>query len=120
VNVITLVALVIVLGVMGAGFARARYPRAPFIVAGAVAAIYLVAIAATGVWSSTCWDCRGDFGESRSDIFYTVLLTSSLVAGFLLLSVWLGARMATMLGRLRRTWDELRGHAPQKHTNAPR
>ena len=44
----------------------------------------------------------------------------SLAAGTLLLGVWLGARMATMLKRLYRTWQELRGMAVKENSDAVR
>ena len=108
-NFATLIVLMTLLAVIAAGLARGRFPRAPYIVAGVVTGLYVLSIASFGVWAAICWDCRGSLGETRGDFYYVLVIMLSLAAATLLLGVWLGARMATMLTRLRRTWRELRG-----------
>ncbi len=106
-----------VLGIL-AGLARAKYPRVPFVAAGLVAAAYALLLAGLGVWSGICWDCGG-LGQSRGD----VLLVSAIFFGLLtittLVGIWLGARLVTMLQRLRRTWRELRGSDGEGETTTP-
>ncbi len=108
-NFASLVALFAILTVIAAGLSRIRYPRAPYIVAGAIVGLYVIGISSFGIWAATCWDCEGSLGETRADFYYVLAIMMSLAAGTLLLGLWLGARMATMLQRLRRTWRELRG-----------
>ncbi len=119
-NIASLIALIAILAVIGAGLARGRYPRAPFIVAGVVIGLYALGMASFGVWAATCWDCQGSFGETRGDFYYALVILLSLVAITLLLGLWLGARMATMLQRLRRTWLELRGKPVEEDRDAVR
>ncbi len=119
-NLASLIALFLVLAVIAAGLSRARFPRAPYIVAGVVFGLYVLTIASFGVWAATCWDCRGDLGETRGDFYYVLVIMLSLAAGTLLLGVWLGARMATMLKRLYRTWRELRGKPIEENSDAVR
>lgn len=107
-GIATLIAILPVLGIM-AGLLRVRYRRAPFIAAGFVVLVYAVYIGSIAIWAATCWDCRGGLGETRSDGLYVSTVFFGLIGGTTLLGVWLGARLVTMLQRLRRTWRELRG-----------
>ena len=107
-NIATLIAILPVLGII-AGLARARYRRAPYIAAGIVVAVYVLYIGSIAIWAATCWDCRGGLGETRSDGLYVSTVFFGLIGGTTLLGVWLGARLVTMLQRLRQTWRELRG-----------
>ena len=105
-NFATLLAAVPLLGIV-AGLARARYPRAPYLVAGLVAAAYALLLAGLGVWSGICWDCGG-LGQSRGDVFVVSAIFFGLLTVTTLVAIWLGARLVTMVQRLRRTWRELR------------
>ena len=107
-NIATLIAILPVLGII-AGLARARYRRAPYIAAGIVVAVYVLYIGSIAIWAANCWDCRGGLGETRSDGLYVSTIFFGLIGGTTLLGVWLGARLVTMLQRLRQTWRELRG-----------
>ena len=118
-TIATLVAILPVLGIM-AGLLRARYRRAPFLAAGFIVLVYAVYIGSIAIWAANCWDCRGGLGETRSDGLYVLTIFFGLIGGTTLLGVWLGARLVTMLQRLRRTWRELRGTprgAPSEETN---
>ncbi len=117
-NFASLVALFAVLTVIAVGLARVRFPRAPYILAGAVVVLYIAGISSFGIWAASCWDCRGSLGESRADFYYATFILLTLAALTLLLGVWLGARMATMLKRLRRTWRELRGMPIEEDSDA--
>ena len=117
-NLASLLALFAVLAVIAAGLSRVRFRRAPYIVAGVVVGLYVLSITSFGIWAATCWDCRGSLGETRGDFYYVLVIMLSLAAGTLLLGVWLGARMATMLQRLRRTWRELRGMPVEDNSDA--
>ena len=77
-------------------------------------------MASFGIWAATCWDCQGSLGETRADFYYATAILLSLVAVTLLLGLWLGARMMTMLQRLRRTWRELRGKPVEEKSDAVR
>ena len=107
-TIATLVAILPVLGII-AGLSRARYRRAPFLAAGFIVLAYAVYIGSIAIWAANCWDCRGGLGETRSDGLYVSTIFFGLIGGTTLLGVWLGARLVTMLQRLRRTWRELRG-----------
>ena len=107
-NIATLVAILPVLGIM-AGLFRVRYRRAPYVAAGVVLAVYVLYIGSIAIWAATCWDCRGGLGETRSDGLFVSAVFFGLIGATTLLGVWLGARLVTMLQRLRRTWRELRG-----------
>jgi hypothetical protein len=107
-NIATLVAILPVLGIL-AGLSRARYRRAPFIAAGVIVLAYALYIGSIAIWAANCWDCRGGLGETRSDGLFVSAVFFGLIGGTTLLGVWLGARLVTMLQRLRRTWRELRG-----------
>ncbi len=96
-----------VLGIL-AGLARAKYPRVPFVVAGLVAAAYALFMVALGIWAAMCWNCRG-LSETRADIYLVSAIFFGLLTVTTLLGIWLGARLVTMLQRLRLTWRELRG-----------
>ena len=117
-NLASLVAILPVLGIM-AGLLRARYRRAPFIAAGVVVLVYVLYVGSIAIWASTCWDCRGGLGETRSDGLYVSTVFFGLIGGTTLLGVWLGARLVTMLERLRRTWRELRGTQHEAPVGAP-
>ncbi len=106
-NIGALFAVIPLIGV-AAGLARARYRRAPFIFAALVVVVYGLSTAAFGVWAATCWDCRSA-GSPRSDVFIVfVVFFGGIMALTMLFGVWLGARLITMLHRLRVTWRELR------------
>ncbi len=107
-TIATLIAILPVLGIM-AGLARARYRRAPFVAAGFVVLVYVLYIGSIAIWAANCWDCRGGLGETRSDGLFVSTVFFGLIGGTTLLGIWLGARLVTMLQRLRRTWRELRG-----------
>ncbi len=95
------------LGVI-AGLARVKFPRVPFVAAGLVVAAYGISRAVAGVWAAQCWDCRG-MNETRGDFFILAAFFLGLIAVTMLLGIWLGARLVTVLQRLRQTWRELRG-----------
>ena len=118
-GIATLIAILPVLGII-AGLLRVRYRRAPFIAAGFVVLVYAVYIGSIAIWAANCWDCRGGLGETRSDGLYVSTVFFGLIGGTTLLGVWLGARMATMLQRLRRTWRELRGMPVEESSDAVR
>ncbi len=107
-GIATVVALLPVIGIV-AGLSRVRFRRAPYIAAGIVVGVYVLYIGSLAIWAWTCWDCRGGLGETRSDGLYVSTIFFGLLGLTTLLGVWLGARMVTMLQRLRRTWRELRG-----------
>ena len=107
-TIATLIAILPVLGIV-AGLSRVRYRRAPFVAAGVVVAVYVLYIGSIAIWAANCWDCRGGLGETRSDGLYVSTVFFGLIGGTTLLGIWLGARLVTMLQRLRRTWRELRG-----------
>ena len=108
-NLASLVALFAILAGIAAGLSRIRYPRAPYIVAAAIVGLYISGISSFGIWAATCWDCEGSLGETRADFYYATFILLTLAAVTLLAGLWLGARLMTMLQRLRRTWRELRG-----------
>jgi hypothetical protein len=95
------------LGVI-AGLARVKYPRVPFVTAGLVVVAYGISMAVAGVWAAQCWDCRG-MNETRGDFFILAAFFLGLIAFTMLLGIWLGARLVTVLHRLLQTWRELRG-----------
>lgn len=107
-SIATLIALLPVLGVV-AGLARIKYPRAPYLAAAIVFAVYVLYVGSMAIWAGLCWDCESGAGDTRGDFLYVSAIFFGLIAGTALLGIWLGARMITMLGRLRHTWDELRG-----------
>ena len=106
-NIGTLLGIIPLLGVL-AGLARARFPRAPFVVAGLVVTAYALYMAAVGIFAAQCWDCRGGLGTTRGDGFIASAIFFGLIAVTTLIGIWLGARLATVLGRLLRTFRELR------------
>ena len=106
-----------VMGIL-AGLARVKFPRAPFVAAGLVVAAYALLLAGLGVWSGVCWDCGG-FGQTRGDVFVGFAFVFSLFAVTTLVGIWLGARLVTMLQRLRLTWRELRGSDGEGETTTP-
>ncbi len=110
-SIATLVAILPVLGII-AGLSRARYRRAPFVAAGVIVFAYALYIGSITIWAATCWDCRSGLGETRGDGLFVSAVFFGLIGGTTLLGVWLGARLVTMLQRLRRTWRELRGTPP--------
>lgn len=116
-NIATLIAILPVLGVI-AGLLRVRYSRAPYIAAGVVVVAYGLYIGSLGIWAATCWDCRAGFGSTRADGLYVNAIFFGLIAVPMLLGIWLGARMVTMLQRLRRTWRELRGKPVEENSDA--
>ena len=118
-TIATLVAILPVLGIM-AGLLRARYRRAPFLAVGFIVLVYAVYIGSIAIWAANCWDCRGGLGETRSDGLYVSTIFFGLIGGTTLLGVWLGARLVTMLQRLRRTWRELRGTPAEESRDAVR
>jgi hypothetical protein len=118
-NFASLVALLAILAVIAVGLSRIRYPRAPYIVAGAIVGLYVIGISSFGIWAATCWDCEGSLGETRADFYYATFIFLSLAAITLLAGVWMGARLMTMLQRLRRTWRELRGTPHNVPNEAP-
>ena len=118
-NFASLVALFAILTVIAVGLSRIRYPRAPYIVAGAIVGLYVIGISSFGIWAATCWDCEGSLGETRADFYYATFILLTLAAVTLLGGVWLGARLMTMLQRLRRTWRELRGTPSEAPVGAP-
>ena len=105
-NIGALFAVIPLIGV-AAGLARAKFPRAPFIFAVLVVACCGLAAAAFGSWAATCWNCRSA-GSPRSDIFPVFAFLFGIMSATTLIGVWLGARLMTMLQRLRVTWRELR------------
>ncbi len=92
---------------VAAGLARAKYRRAPFIFAALVAAAYGLSTTAFGIWAANCWDCTSE-GSTRGDVFTVFAFLFGIMAATTLIGVWLGARLMTMLQRLRVTWRELR------------
>ncbi len=106
-----------VLGIT-AGLARARFPRAPFVAAGLVAAVYGLYMAAVGIWAALCWDCLVGTQNSRGEVFTAAAFFFGLIAFTTLLGIWLGARLATVLRRLLHTLRELRDAARHRHTSA--
>ncbi len=116
-GIATLIALLPVIGI-AAGLARVKYRRAPYIAAGVVVGVYVLYIGSLAIWAWTCWDCRGGLGETRSDGLYVSTIFFGLLGITTLLGVWLGARMVTMLQRLRRTWHELRGTPVDEKSDA--
>ncbi len=90
------------------GLVRVKFPRVPFVVAGLVVAVYGIFMAVAGVWAAQCWDCRG-VSETRGDFFIVAAFFFGLIAFTMLLGIWLGARLVTVLQRLLQTWRELRG-----------
>lgn len=105
-NIGALFAVIPLIGV-AAGLARAKYRRAPFIFAALVVVVYGLSTAGFGIWAATCWDCRSA-GSPRSDVFTVFAFLFGIMAATTLVGVWLGARLVTMLQRLRVTWRELR------------
>jgi len=95
-----------ILGVI-AGLAKVVSPRVPFIAAGLVVVAYVLYLAAVGIWAGACWDCY--YHETRRADVFTI---GAYVLGFLalttLVGIWLGARLITVLQRLRETWREIR------------
>lgn len=107
-NIGALFAAIPLIGV-AVGLSRARFPRVPLIFAALVVVVYGLAAAGFGVWAATCWDCRFQ-GTLRSDFFiFVVGFLGGIMALTMLFGVWLGARVITMLQRLRVTWREIRG-----------
>lgn len=116
-NVGTLFAALPVLGIL-AGLARVKFPRAPFVAAGLVLAAFVLFMVALGIWAAMCWNCRGT-GQARADIYLVSAIFFGLLTVTTLLGIWLGARLVTMLQRLRRTWRELRGSDEEGGTTTP-
>lgn len=116
-NVGTLFAALPVLGIL-AGLARVKFPRAPFVAAGLVLAAFVLFMVALGIWAAMCWNCRGT-GQARADIYLVSAIFFGLLTVTTLLGIWLGARLVTMLQRLRRTWRELRGSDEEGETTTP-
>lgn len=104
-----------VLGIL-AGLARVKFPRAPFVAAGLVLAAFVLFMVALGIWAAMCWNCRGT-GQVRADIYLVSAIFFGLLTLTTLLGIWLGARLVTMLQRLRLTWRELRGSDGEGDTN---
>ncbi len=118
-NIGALFAVIPLIGV-AVGLARARFPRAPFIFAALVVVVYALSTAGFGIWAATCWDCRSE-GSPRSDLFiFVVVFIGGLMAATMLIGVWLGARLTTMLQRLRVTWRELRDVTSNGDSDADR
>ena len=103
-----LLAILPVLGVL-LGVARLRYPRVPWLAAGSILALFVLFLAATGVWAGTCWDCSGGTNTSRGDIFTVGAVYFGFVIATTLTGIWLGSRLIVVLERLYRTIGELRG-----------
>ena len=101
-----LLAALPLLGIL-AGVARVKFPRLPIVAAGLVAVSYGLYLAAVGTWAGICWECRG-VSQTRGDVFTVSAIFFGLIAFTTLLGVWLGARLVTMVQRLRRTWREVR------------
>ena len=118
-SIAVLIAILPVLGII-AGLSRARYRRAPFIAAGVIVLVYVLYIGSIAIWAATCWDCRGGLGETRSDGLFVSTVFFGLIGGTTLLGIWLGARLVTMLQRLRKTWRELRGTPVEENQDAVR
>jgi hypothetical protein len=108
-NTVLLFELLPVIGV-GLGLAKGISSRIPWAAAAFVVVAYTLFVVTTGVWTATCSDCTvGDGSDTRGDLFFVSSVFFGVVAATTLLGIWLGARMTTMLGRLRRTYRELRG-----------
>jgi hypothetical protein len=108
-SAVLLFELLPVIGV-GLGLAKAISARIPWAAAAFVIAAYSLFVVGTGVWTATCSDCTvGSGSDTRGDVFFVSAVFFGAVAATTLLGIWLGARMTTMLGRLRRTYRELRG-----------
>ena len=117
-NIGALFAVIPLIGV-AAGLARAKFPRAPFVFAVLVVVVYGLSMAAFGVWAATCWDCRSE-GSPRGDVFTVFAFLFGIMAVTMLIGVWLGARLTTMLQRLRVTWRELRDATTNGDSDAGR
>ena len=103
-----LLSILPIVGVL-TGFARARYPRVPWLAAGAITIVYLLGLTVTGGWAAACWDCAGSTDTSRSEIFYVTAIYFGIIVGATLLGIWLGSRTIVVAQRLFRTIGELRG-----------
>jgi hypothetical protein len=108
VNIGTLFYLLPIVGVL-TGFAAIRYRRVPWLAAGAVLGVFVLYVASAGIWAATCWDCDVGASDTRADILYLSAVFFAIVTAVSLAGIALGARLATMLGRLSRTIRELRG-----------
>jgi len=115
-SIATLFALVPVIGI-GIGLSRGWLPRAPWIAAAVVLFLYAGLNAFVGIWAAQCWECF-DPDTMRKDVWLSTAVFFGLLTATTLLGIWLGARMVTMLGRLQRTWNELRGNAPEESLDA--
>ncbi len=82
------------------GLLRVRFRRLPWIVAGTVAAAYLLYLAASGIYAARCWDCSGDVTSTRGDSFLVGILFFGLLLVVTLAGIALGARLTVVLGRL--------------------
>ena len=82
------------------GLTRVRFPRLPWIAAGVLLAIYLLYLAAFGVYASRCWDCSAGMSETRGESFHVIALFLGIMLATALFGVWLGARLTVVVGRL--------------------
>jgi uncharacterized membrane protein len=108
-----------VIGVI-AGLSRARFARAPWIVAGVLVVAYLIYMAALGVYAGRCWDCDGLSG-TRGETFNVGAIFFGIMLATTMLAIWLGARLTVVLGRLfgaaRDVRDGLRERGDGRHAD---
>jgi len=87
-----------------AGASSGRFPRAPWIAAGAVVAGYAVLIVVTGVYTAACTSCGAhmSYDSARSvDLVLAVFAGALLTAG-IVLCISVGSLSATLFHRLLR------------------
>ena len=87
-----------------AGASSGRFPRAPWIAAGAVVAGYAVLIGVTGVYTAACTSCGAhmSYDSARAvDLVLAVFAGALLTAG-IVLCISIGSLGATLFRRLLR------------------
>ena len=92
---------------VAAGLLGTRYRRAPIIAAGVALGLLGIYLSSAGIWAGSCWDCASG-SNTREDVFIASSFLTTLLIGTALAGIWLGARLGTVLVRLRITWRELR------------